>query len=163
MKYSNNNIAEMLVKDLGAAQAGPPGTWDNGRRRRAPAARRAGRDAERLPDRRRIGACRRATGSRRARCVDALRVARASFAFGPELESALPIAGRDGTLSHRAAGAADAVRAKTGLLAGAASLSGYARTRDGTDLVFSLLVNDYQRGDADVMAAIDGFAAALVQ
>src|SRR4030095_10099112 len=30
MKYSNNNIAEMLLKDLGAACSGAPGTWDNG-------------------------------------------------------------------------------------------------------------------------------------
>jgi D-alanyl-D-alanine carboxypeptidase len=55
------------------------------------------------------------------------------------------------------------VRAKTGLLSGAAALSGYARARDGTDLVFSLLVNDYDRGDGEAIAGIDGFVAAMVQ
>jgi D-alanyl-D-alanine carboxypeptidase/D-alanyl-D-alanine-endopeptidase (penicillin-binding protein 4) len=162
MKFSNNNIAEMLVKDLGAAQSGPPGTWANG----VAAARQQlvalGLSASGFQTVDGSGLAARNRVSPRA-LVDALRIARASFAFGPELESALPIAGRDGTLTRRANGAANAVRAKTGLLAGAASLSGYARTRDGTDVVFSLLVNDYQRGDADAMAGIDGFAAALVQ
>ena len=162
MKFSNNNIAEMLVKDLGAAQAGPPGTWANG----VAAVRQQliglGVSASSFQTVDGSGLSPSNRVAPRA-LVDALRVARASFAFGPELESALPIAGRDGTLTHRASGAADAVRAKTGLLSGAASLSGYARTRDGTDVVFSLLVNDYQHGDADAMAGIDAFAAALAQ
>jgi D-alanyl-D-alanine carboxypeptidase/D-alanyl-D-alanine-endopeptidase (penicillin-binding protein 4) len=130
MKFSNNNIAEMLVKDLGAAQSGPPGTWANG----VAAARQQlvalGLSASGFQTVDGSGLAARNRVSPRA-LVDALRIARASFAFGPELESALPIAGRDGTLTRRANGAANAVRAKTGLLAGAASLSGYARTRDG--------------------------------
>ena len=161
MKYSNNNIAEILLKDMGAAQAGPPGTWENGvaavRRQLGALGLSSGFqtvDGSGLSPDNRVTA--------RA-LVGALRIARASFAFGPELESALPIAARDGTLSHRATAAADAVRAKTGLLAGAAALSGYARTRDGTDVVFSLLVNDYKHGDPDALAGIDVFATALVQ
>jgi D-alanyl-D-alanine carboxypeptidase/D-alanyl-D-alanine-endopeptidase (penicillin-binding protein 4) len=94
--------------------------------------------------------------------VSALRAARASFAFGPELLSSLPIAHRDGTLKRRAAGATDAVRAKTGLLSGATALSGIAHLRDGTEAVFSIIVNDYKSGDADVMAAIDAFVTTLV-
>jgi serine-type D-Ala-D-Ala carboxypeptidase/endopeptidase (penicillin-binding protein 4) len=162
MKYSNNNIAEMLVKDLGAAQSGPPGTWTNGiaaiRQQLAalgmPANGFQTVDGSGLSPENRV--------SPRA-FVDALRIAHASFIFGPEFEASMPIAARDGTLTRRASAAIDAVRAKTGLLAGAAALSGYARTRDGTDLVFSLLVNDYKRGDPDAMAGIDAFAAALVQ
>lgn len=162
MKYSNNNIAETLLKDLGATQSGPPGTWASG-----VTAIRERLTALGLPP----GGFQTVDGSGLSpanrvtpRClVDALRTARASFAFGPEFESALPIASRDGTLSSRAPQAVDAIRAKTGLLAGAAALSGYARARDGSVLVFSLLVNDYTRGDADAMAGIDGFAAALVQ
>jgi D-alanyl-D-alanine carboxypeptidase/D-alanyl-D-alanine-endopeptidase (penicillin-binding protein 4) len=93
--------------------------------------------------------------------ASALRVARASFAFGPELMAALPIAARDGTLKRRAAGAIDVVRAKTGLLTGVTGLSGYARLRDGTDVVFSILLNGYKRGDVAAMAAVDGFVGAL--
>ena len=130
MKYSNNNIAEMLVKDLGAAQSGPPGTWDNGvaAMRQQLTALGLSPSGFQTVDGSGLSADNRVTPRT---LVDALRIARASFAFGPEFESALPIAGRDGTLVHRASGARDSVRAKTGLLSGAASLSGYARTRDG--------------------------------
>jgi D-alanyl-D-alanine carboxypeptidase/D-alanyl-D-alanine-endopeptidase (penicillin-binding protein 4) len=162
MKYSNNNIAETLLKDLAAAQTGPPGTWPNGVaavRQRLTALGMSPNGFQTV-DGSGLSTANRVTPRT---LVDALRIARASFVFGPEFQSALPIAGRDGTLSQRAAGATDAVRAKTGLLTGAAALSGYARTHDGTDLVFSLLVNDYTRGDADAMAGIDGFAVALVQ
>jgi D-alanyl-D-alanine carboxypeptidase/D-alanyl-D-alanine-endopeptidase (penicillin-binding protein 4) len=162
MKYSNNNIAETLLKDLAAAQNGPPGTWPNGVAavRQRLTALGLSPNGFQTVDGSGLSTANRVTPRT---LVDALRMARASFAFGPEFQSALPIAGRDGTLSQRAAGAADAVRAKTGLLTGAAALSGYARSRDGTDLIFSLLVNDYTRGDADAMAGIDGFATALVQ
>jgi serine-type D-Ala-D-Ala carboxypeptidase/endopeptidase (penicillin-binding protein 4) len=162
MKYSNNNIAEMLLKDIGAAQTGPPGTWPNGVSAIRQRLTGLGLSANgfQTVDGSGLSVSNRVTART---LVDALRIARASFAFGPEFESALPIAGRDGTLGQRAPGAADAVRAKTGLLTGAAALSGYARSRDGTDVVFSLLVNDYTRGDADAMAGIDGFATALVR
>jgi D-alanyl-D-alanine carboxypeptidase/D-alanyl-D-alanine-endopeptidase (penicillin-binding protein 4) len=162
MKYSNNNIAETLLKDLAATQAGTPGTWPNGVAviRQRLTALGLSPNGFQTVDGSGLSTSNRVTPRT---LVDALRVARASFTFGPEFQSALPIAGRDGTLSQRAPGAADAVRAKTGLLNGAAALSGYARTRDGTDLVFSLVVNDYTRGDADAMAGIDGFATALVQ
>jgi D-alanyl-D-alanine carboxypeptidase/D-alanyl-D-alanine-endopeptidase (penicillin-binding protein 4) len=162
MKYSNNNIGEMLVKDLGAAQSGAPGTWDNGvaAARQRLIALGLSPDGFQTVDGSGLSARNRVSPRT---FVDALRIARASFAFGPEFESALPIVGRDGTLKSRAPGAMDAIRAKTGLLDGAAALSGYAHTRAGTDLVFSLIVNDYQRGDPDAMAGIDGFALALVQ
>ncbi len=162
MKYSNNNTAEMLVKDLGAAQSGPPGTWANGIAavRQQLVALGLSASGFQIVDGSGLSPANRVTPRT---LVDALRIARASFAFGPELESALPIAARDGTLGKRAADAADAVRAKTGLLSGAAALSGFARGGDGTTLVFSLLVNDYKRGDADAIAGIDGFAATLVQ
>ena len=63
--------------------------------------------------------------------VSALRVARDSFGFGLEFVAALPIAAADGTLEKRPGGAADRVRAKTGLLTRITSLSGYAVSADG--------------------------------
>jgi D-alanyl-D-alanine carboxypeptidase/D-alanyl-D-alanine-endopeptidase (penicillin-binding protein 4) len=162
MKYSNNNIGEMLLKDLGAAQSGAPGTWENGvaAARQRLIALGLSPDGFQTVDGSGLSARNRVSSRT---LVDALRIARSSFAYAPEFESALPIVGRDGTLKSRAPGAMDAIRAKTGLLDGAAALSGYAHTRGGTDLVFSLIVNDYQRGDPDALAAIDGFATALVQ
>jgi len=95
--------------------------------------------------------------------VGALRAARASFAFGPEFAAALPIAGRDGTLKKRADGATDRARAKTGLINGVASLSGYAHASDGRELIFSILNNGSPAGDAAAIAANDAFVEALVQ
>ena len=93
--------------------------------------------------------------------VNALRIGRGSFQIGPEFIASLPIAGRDGTLEGRAPAAIDAVRAKTGLLNGAAGLSGYAASQDGVEMIFSILANGYQARGAKVMAAIDGVASAL--
>jgi D-alanyl-D-alanine carboxypeptidase/D-alanyl-D-alanine-endopeptidase (penicillin-binding protein 4) len=95
--------------------------------------------------------------------VSALRAGHSAFAFAPELAAALPIAGRDGTLRQRAAGAADRARAKTGLIDGVASLSGYARTGDGRDVAFSILNNGADAGAAAATAANDAFLEALVR
>lgn len=162
MKFSNNNIAEMLVKDAGAAQFGAPGSWANGLAaiRERLIALGVPADGFQMVDGSGLAPSNRV--SPRA-LVAALRSARASFGFGPELVAALPIAGRDGTLAHRASAARDAVRAKTGLLNSAAALSGYAEARDGTPLVFSIIANGYTGGAADVMAGLDAFAAALVR
>lgn len=162
MKYSNNNIAEMLLKNLGAARNGPPGTWQNGvaAARQQLVALGVSPNGFQTVDGSGLSPANRVTPRT---LVDALRIARGSFAFGPEFLSALPIAARDGTLDKRAAGAADVIRAKTGLLNGATALSGYARAPDGSVLVFSIIVNDYTRGDADAMAGIDAFATALVR
>jgi D-alanyl-D-alanine carboxypeptidase/D-alanyl-D-alanine-endopeptidase (penicillin-binding protein 4) len=94
--------------------------------------------------------------------VEALQLARGSFAVGPELVAALPIGARDGTLKKRADAAGERVRAKTGLLDGVTGLSGYAELSDGRDVVFSILVNGYRAGDEAAMGAVDGFVAALV-
>ena len=93
--------------------------------------------------------------------VDALRLAQTRFELGPELEAGLPIAGTDGTLRRRAAGARGFVRAKTGLLTQVAALSGYAQAPGGEERVFSVLVNGF-RGDArGAMRALDAFAEVL--
>ena len=65
--------------------------------------------------------------------------------------SALPIAGVDGTLRSRMKDtpAAGNVRAKTGTLRWANSLSGHVRTAAGERLVFSLMLNRYVAPDAE--------------
>jgi serine-type D-Ala-D-Ala carboxypeptidase/endopeptidase (penicillin-binding protein 4) len=160
LKYSNNGIAEALCKGLGAAGTGQ-GSWDAGLSATRAHLRSVGIDVSALTlvDGSGLAASNRV--SPRA-FVTALRVARASFAFGPEFVAALPIAGLDGTLQQRAGKARARVRAKTGLLAGAVGLSGYAELADGEEAIFSVLVNGYDGGDAEVMAAIDGFVTTLV-
>ena len=79
--------------------------------------------------------------------------------------AALPIAGVDGTLKGRMKGtpAAGNVRAKTGTLRWANSISGFVTTAAGERLVFSLMLNRYYelrpaRGDLDtIVVMLAGF------
>lgn len=59
--------------------------------------------------------------------------------------SALPAAGRDGTLENRMKDtpAQENARAKTGSLTNAYALSGYVTSADGEPLVFSILANNF--------------------
>ena len=162
VKYSNNAIAEMLLKDMGRAATGRPGSWGNG----VPAIRTSLEglgveldglvlvDGSGLAHRNRVAP---------RTLASALLVARDSFRVGPELLAALPIAAADGTLERRAGAAAGVVRAKTGLLDRVTGLSGFASSPSEGELVFSVLVNGYRGSDEAAMAAVDGFAAALVQ
>jgi D-alanyl-D-alanine carboxypeptidase/D-alanyl-D-alanine-endopeptidase (penicillin-binding protein 4) len=79
--------------------------------------------------------------------------------------NAMPIAGVDGTLRSRMKGtpAAGNVRAKTGTLRWANSLSGHVRTAAGERLVFSVMLNRYyERGPGRTARAnIDGIAILL--
>jgi serine-type D-Ala-D-Ala carboxypeptidase/endopeptidase (penicillin-binding protein 4) len=63
-----------------------------------------------------------------------------------EFRNALPIAGVDGTLRNRMKGTAAAknARAKTGTLRYVNTLSGYVTTQAGEELVFSLMLNNYE-------------------
>ena len=79
--------------------------------------------------------------------------------------ASLPIAGVDGTLRNRMKGtpAAGNVRAKTGTLRWANSISGFVTTAAGEHLVFSLMLNRYYeqhpaRGDLDtIVVMLAGF------
>lgn len=76
---------------------------------------------------------------------------------------ALPVAGVDGTLRNRMRGTAAAgnVRAKTGTINNAASLSGYVTTAAGERLVFSLILNNLPR-EADARRVyLDAIAVLL--
>jgi len=83
--------------------------------------------------------------------------------YASAFRDALPIAGVDGTLKNRFKGTAaeNNLRAKTGTLSSATSLSGYVRDAAGEELVFSIMVNNYPE-DADVRAnCIDPIAILL--
>lgn len=76
---------------------------------------------------------------------------------------ALPIAGVDGTLRSRMRGtvAENNLRAKTGSLASATSLSGYVTSAAGENLVFSIIVNNYPSGAEPRSVCIDPIAVLL--
>lgn len=161
MKYSNNQIAEALVKQLALRDGAPRGTWQDG----IPALRRqldvlgVSAPGVELVDGSGLSYQNRATP--RA-LVQALRAGESSFAFGPEWIAAMPIADVDGTLATRAPGAAGWVRAKTGTLTRVTALSGLAQLASGERVRFSILVNGYRSGDHDAIRAVDEFVEALV-
>jgi serine-type D-Ala-D-Ala carboxypeptidase/endopeptidase (penicillin-binding protein 4) len=71
--------------------------------------------------------------------------------------SALPIAGKDGTMAtrmRRTRAEANAI-AKTGSISNARSLSGFVKTRDGEMLVFSILANDFVIPSATITTMAD--------
>ena len=78
---------------------------------------------------------------------------------------ALPIAGVDGTLRNRMKNtpAAGNVRAKTGTLRWANSISGYVTTAAGERLIFSIMLNRYSASDTEhsARAEIDKIAVML--
>jgi D-alanyl-D-alanine carboxypeptidase/D-alanyl-D-alanine-endopeptidase (penicillin-binding protein 4) len=78
--------------------------------------------------------------------------------------NALPIAGVDGTLRNRMKGTAAAgnVRAKTGTLRWANSLSGHVTTAAGERLLFSIMLNRYHNSDPNRSARADVDAIAIM-
>lgn len=83
--------------------------------------------------------------------------------YATAFREALPIAGIDGTLRNRMKGtlAENNVRAKTGTLRSAASLSGYLTTAAGEKLVFSIIVNNFPSEVDPPSVCIDPIAILL--
>lgn len=83
--------------------------------------------------------------------------------FANAFREALPIAGVDGTLRNRMKGtvAENNVRAKTGTLSSASSLSGYLTSASGERFVFSIMVNNYPDGINPPSVCIDPIAVLL--
>jgi D-alanyl-D-alanine carboxypeptidase/D-alanyl-D-alanine-endopeptidase (penicillin-binding protein 4) len=83
--------------------------------------------------------------------------------YATAFREALPIAGVDGTIRNRMKGtpAQNNLRAKTGELRRASSLSGYVTTAAGEELVFSIMVNNYPDGVNPPSVCIDPIAVLL--
>jgi serine-type D-Ala-D-Ala carboxypeptidase/endopeptidase (penicillin-binding protein 4) len=151
-KYSNNCVAEMLLKTIGAATREPagPATWEDGLTAvRAYLHEQAGLEP---------GTFRYGNGSglfdsnefTPLQLVRILAAAHRDSRYSSDLVSSLAISAADGTLRSRMAeGPAErVVRAKTGTLATASALSGYIALDGRFPLAFSVLVNDFPRGSA---------------
>jgi D-alanyl-D-alanine carboxypeptidase/D-alanyl-D-alanine-endopeptidase (penicillin-binding protein 4) len=143
-KFSNNFVAEMLVKELGAYGSGPPGTTAAGVRALERFLASVGADSGgyRVVD---------GSGLSRSNRLSARTIARvvrrglADFGTSYELAASLSVSGIDGTLEDRMGypGLAGRVRAKTGLLDGVTAISGILETASGEEALFSILVNGY--------------------
>jgi len=141
-KYSNNFVAEQLLKAMAAEIGGPPGTTEGG----------AGVLSDYLAS---LGAedgtyvVVDGSGFSRDNRLTTRNITRviidmmSGFEYGYEFIASLSVGGVDGTLSDRMGfpGLRGSVRAKTGLLDGVTAVSGLLRTVSGGDVVFSIITN----------------------
>lgn len=162
-KQSNNHYAEQVIKTVGA-EAGGRGSWAAGLGRGAQMIRGLGfRDAEfSLDDGSGLSRLNRLTPALLTAVLTRMRASE----HGATFRSLLAVAGEDGTLEKRLAEAPyrGNVRAKTGYINGAGALSGYATTRSGVEVAFSILVND-SRGTAggfSMREILDSLCRAIV-
>lgn len=162
-KWSQNHMAEMLLKTLGAELKGAPGTWAKGAAAvedflaeevRIPRGSMVIRNGSGLNDTNRVSA---------RQLVKVLAWAREQLLVAPELLTSLPVAGVDGTTRNRMGGtpAEGRIRAKTGTLQNVTALSGFATSVGGRTYAFSVIVNDYPGRLSRVIPGVDAIGAAL--
>ena len=141
-KHSSNFTTEQLIKVLGAKVHKEPGTWEKGLKVVEDDLKALGIPPKSYVMKNGSGLGR---GNRftpqQASIV--LRSLLADLRLWSEYFVAQPIAGRDGTLSHRMkeSDVRERIRAKTGTLDGVSALSGYAFTQDRRLWMFSMLMN----------------------
>lgn len=141
LAYSNNFIAEQLLRTLGVEMTGKPGGWDNGREVVEGFWAALGNDPSELVFENGSGFSRNGRVSTSG-LVDLVDVA---YRVAPKLGlvDSLPIAGEEGTLKARLRSSGRRVRAKTGTLAGVSGLTGVilGETTSEPQLAFSILIN----------------------
>jgi D-alanyl-D-alanine carboxypeptidase/D-alanyl-D-alanine-endopeptidase (penicillin-binding protein 4) len=159
-KPSQNQIAEALYKTLGLEKTGV-GSADSGRRvvERQLVAWGARPDGFAVRDGSGLSRHDYVTPETIVKVLDAMRTHEHFRVF----HDALPIAGVDGTIRGRMRGspAENNVRAKTGFVDKARSLSGYVTTADGRMLLFSFLANNWTTPTRSVERVQDAIAARL--
>jgi len=161
-KPSDNLIAECLMRTLGAVVHGE-GSAAAGERVMRDFLRRAGLNLKALHIVDGSGLSRRNQISAR-NLVTLLRYM-ASHLQAKVFSDSLPIAGVDGTLRNRLVNtpAQGRVRAKTGSLSRVSTLAGYLTTSSGQDLVFAILMNNFNGSMATARAVQDAILLRLVQ
>jgi D-alanyl-D-alanine carboxypeptidase/D-alanyl-D-alanine-endopeptidase (penicillin-binding protein 4) len=138
-KFSNNFIADMLVRNLGVEP-----TVSSGLDEIRKWLLSASLDPKEVTLENGSGLSRK-TRISAAVLSSALKAALNDFRYAAEFLASLPIAGTDGTFRRRLNGtdASSLVRAKSGQLSGAVALAGVAQTKSGS-VVFAFLFNDVQ-------------------
>ena len=143
-KISDNLSAELILKTVGAEEKGRPGTAKKGISVIYEYLQQLGIDSltYHLAD-----------GSGVSRynvitpdlLIQLLKDMDRDFKVQAEFKTSLPVAGADGTLENRMkqAAAANKLRAKTGTLKGASSLSGYTTTADDEKIAFSIMIEHF--------------------
>ena len=142
-KFSNNFMAETLVKVMGAETGGKPGSFAKGLAAMARWLGTLGID----PGTYRIDNGSGLYDSNRftpAQLVTLLSRTYNDFRISSDFVSALALSGADGTIAHRMSGGKSErfIRAKTGTLDNVSCLAGYASAPGQSPIAFAVLVND---------------------
>lgn len=143
-KYSNNFMAEQILKTLGAELFEAPGTWEKGGKAMERLLVESGVPAGSfvLGNGSGLNDVNRVTPAQLTRVLAAMH---ARFEVQPEFVASLAVAGSSGTIVGRFedSPASSRLRAKTGSLNGVSALSGYVATQNERVLAFSIMMNDY--------------------
>lgn len=150
-KDSNNFVAEIVFKALGASRFGFPGTLEKGARAVGEWLTAFGLPSERVHIVNGSGL----THENRLRPADLARLLLGLYhdpALGPEFIQSLAVGGIDGTIRGRFHGAlSGAVRGKTGTLDGVSVLSGYVGARAAGTLIFSVFMEGFRKRRLETM------------
>ncbi|MDO5700223.1 MAG: D-alanyl-D-alanine carboxypeptidase [Bowdeniella nasicola] len=163
LKHSDNTTAEALGRIV-AIHRGHPGTFEGARTAVTEALADVGFDTTglHLADTCGLDSATRAPARLLADLARAAALGEPA-ALGPGI-AGLPIAGLDGTLKTRLPDSAGLVRAKTGTLVTAVSLTGIAEAGKGRMLAFSILADKVERGAyRQARAELDAFVTSLTR
>jgi len=142
-KFSNNYMADTLVKTLGLQARGAPGTLQKGLEVIREEATLIGINRNGFKINSGSGLSRENRMSA-SQFVATFYDSYKNFAVFPELMTSLPIAAVDGTLRKRMhdSAAARRLRGKTGTIFGVSSLSGVVQSKGGELLAYAVILND---------------------
>lgn len=147
MKLSNNGHGETLTKEMGRVVYGE-GSWDKGLQVIEEVVADLGVNPDTI-------LLRDGSGMSHKNMIPANELTQLLYAvqdqsWFPEFEYSLPVAGISerlvgGTLRNRLTDVDTKgnVKAKTGSLTGVSTLSGYVTSKDGEELIFSIMINNY--------------------
>lgn len=161
-KFSNNFIAEQILKTLGAELRGKPGTWEKGVDAVGAFLAEIGlpRSSYVMGNGSGLNDINRFTAEQ---ITEILLAMHKRFDVQAEYMGSLAMAGRSGTITNRFGdtGAINRLRAKTGSLTGVSALSGYVTTHDDRLLAFSIMMNGYSGRARAMWKVQDQIGAAL--
>jgi D-alanyl-D-alanine carboxypeptidase/D-alanyl-D-alanine-endopeptidase (penicillin-binding protein 4) len=154
-RYSNNFMAEMLLRSLGGHVLGTPGTEAKGLEVVRKALLELGVPAQETELRTGSGLSRECRVSPNAFCR-VLVAAHADPGLRTAFAASLAVAGQEGTLRNRMKGSSLTVRGKTGTLRDVVGFSGYVEVPTGETYAVTVLMNDVKNLQ-EAKSAIDAF------